>query len=61
MKISDIEVITFKTRTREHRTRWGKERWANEIDSTSTITSNYGLDWYHHQKTGYINSHDSTN
>ena len=38
MKISDIEVITFKTRTREHRTRWGKERWANEIDSTSTIT-----------------------
>ena len=38
MKITDVEVIEFKTRTREHRTRWGKERWGEETDATSSIT-----------------------
>ena len=38
MKITDVEVIEFRTRTREHRTRWGKERWGEETDATSSIT-----------------------
>ena len=38
MKITDVEVIEFRTRTREHRTRWGKERWGEEIDAMSSIT-----------------------
>ena len=38
MKITDVEVIEFRTRTREHRTRWGKERWGEETNATSSIT-----------------------
>ena len=38
MKITDVEVIKFRTPTREHRTRWGKERWGEEIDAMSSIT-----------------------
>jgi len=38
MKIKDIETITFKTTTRWHHSRWIGINWADEVETTETIT-----------------------
>ena len=38
MKITDIEVIQFRTTTRGHPTKWGYGIWGEEVDSVGTIT-----------------------
>ena len=38
MKITDVEVIEFKVRTRGRRTRWGYGEWGEEHDTTQAIT-----------------------
>ena len=38
MKITDIEVIQFRTTTRGHPTKWGYGVWGDEVDSVDTIT-----------------------
>ena len=38
MKITDIEVIQFRTTTRGHPTKWGYGIWGDEVDSVGTIT-----------------------
>jgi len=38
MKITDVEVIEFKVRTRARGDRWGYGIWGDEVDTTQTIT-----------------------
>lgn len=49
MKIADIEVIRFKTTTRNHSTKWGYYTWGEERDTTASITrivTDDGLEGY---------------
>lgn len=38
MKISNVEVITFRTTTRQHPTKWGYGVWGDERETTQSIT-----------------------
>ena len=38
MKVTDIEVIQFRTTTRGHPTKWGYGVWGDEVDSVGSIT-----------------------
>ena len=38
MKITDVEVIQFRTTTRGHPTKWGYGVWGDEVESVSAIT-----------------------
>lgn len=38
MKITDIQVIRFRTKTRLHPTRWGYYTWGEEHETTASIT-----------------------
>lgn len=49
MKITDIQVIHFRTKTRSHPTRWGYSVWGEERDTVSGITkimTDEGLEGY---------------
>ena len=38
MKITDVEVIQFRTTTRGHPTKWGYGVWGDEVESIGSIT-----------------------
>ena len=49
MKIRDIEVIRFRTRTRQHPSKWGYGFWGKETESSQSITrisTDEGIDGY---------------
>ena len=37
MKITDVQVVHFRTKTRSHPTRWGYSVWGEERDTVSGI------------------------